>query len=212
MRELRRVAGDPCVESLLVRVSACLVEQLELFRASQGCSSALKASLPYRHGIDIRSWASSCGAGPPRSYMELVEISVPLTFAAQAATYLYSMLHAPPSPHHPHRPPHHSPSPTRLLAALGHSQGMAAAAVAAAAGSSAQEFVAWAEAAAAHLFWLGLRIAEAAAVARGRPDCAHGPWSLGVGIRGIRERMERGRGSWGGCAFLRRALHVRMYF
>lgn len=173
MRELRRVAVDACVQALLSRLSATLVAQLEMFRTSHDYTNAQRAHLPYQHGIDIRSWATGAG-GPPRGYMERVEISVPLTFAAQAATYIYSMLHAP-----------HRKSPgveTPLRAALGHSQGMATAAVAAAAGSCTAEFTRWAEAAAAHLFWLGLRIAEAVAVGAGlgAPTCFKGPWSLGV--------------------------------
>jgi len=178
MRELRRVACDARVRHILASVSASLQQQLARFQASpdhSGVSARPAPDITYRHGLDICSWAT-VPEGPPRSYLERVEISIPLTFAAQVATYTYTLLHAPPP--HPH--PHPDTAGTRLVAALGHSQGMVAAAVAAAAGGSEAALCSWAEAAAAHLFWLGLRIAQAVAAGRARAEGATGPWSLGV--------------------------------
>ena len=127
-----------------------------------------------------------------------MHISIPLTFAAQMAVYLFCLLRAPSLQADSGESAWGREGGRGPRAMLGHSQGMAAAAVAAAAGS-VEELMLLSEACAARLFWLALRISQATSsfssvaggdLGRGRGLGAgasdesnppgHGSWSLGV--------------------------------
>ena len=88
MREMRRVASDPSVRQLLADIAASLQQQLARWRATSCCphastTDAAAHALSYAHGLDVHAWARSRDTAPPRSYLELVHVSIPLIFAAQ---------------------------------------------------------------------------------------------------------------------------------
>ena len=170
MRELRRVARTPSVRDLLAHLSECV--QLELASWSGSQASAPKggaAAVSFEGGgFDLISWVCDPGSrerAPSRAYLEQVHVSMPLTLAAQLACYCHVLTHSTAGSERDN-------VTGRIRGALGHSQGAAAAAVVAAAGSLA-ELMALGGIVIAHVFWLGVRIAEAVA-GRG------GSWALGV--------------------------------
>jgi len=88
MREMRRVASDPSVRQLLADIAASLQQQLARWEATPHCvhastTDAAAHALSYAHGLHVHAWARSRDTAPPRSYLELVHVSIPLIFAAQ---------------------------------------------------------------------------------------------------------------------------------
>ena len=156
MRELRRVAREPAINGMLRHWSDCLARELEKW-------SEQPRAPAFEHGLDLHSWVSEPGSrsrAPDREYLERVEVSMPLILANQLACYAFAVIEVSTPATQAAAPIAAASATPPLLAALGHSQGAAAAAVAAAANST-EDLCEMGGAAISHVFWLGVRIAEA---------------------------------------------------